>query len=185
MKRMKQATLLLFLFFNGFVFGQQQGFAPGELIVQLNATANADVFVRTFQTEQQVEIAFFKELSEITRMYHLKFADSTQNLDEAIQAIYHYPQVQIVQKNHFVSERETIPTDVLFDQQWFHKNTGVDGGTVDADIDATDAWDITTGGLTTHNDSIVVCIIEGGGVDITHEDLVNNIWINYDEIPDD
>jgi len=185
MKRMKQATFLLFLFLNGFVFGQQQGFVPGELIVQLNATANEDVFVRTFQTEQQVEILFFKELSEITRMYHLKFADSTQNLDETIQAIYQYPQVQIVQKNHFVSERETIPTDVLFDQQWFHKNTGADGGTIDADIDATDAWDITTGGLTTHNDSIVVCVIEGGGVDITHEDLVNNIWINYGEIPDD
>jgi hypothetical protein len=44
--------------------------------------------------------------------------------------------------------------------------------------------DISTGGTTTHDDTIVVCIIEGGGVDIFHEDIKDNVWINYAEIPD-
>lgn len=182
---MKRTLGLLLFFLTGFAFSQEQGVVPGELLIQLDAKTNADVFIRTYQNDQNVNISFFNELSDIAHIYHLKFSDSQQNLEVAIHDLYNYPQVQIVQKNHYVSERETIPTDLLFDQQWYHKNTGTGGGTVDADIDATDAWDITTGGLTTHNDSIVVCIIEGGGVDITHEDLVNNIWRNNAEIPDD
>lgn len=182
---MKRILALTLLVLNAFAFSQDQGFVPGELLVQLDAKTNPSLFIRAFQQDQNLEVAFFDELSDIAKIYHLGFVDSTQNLDQAIQFLYTYTAVQIVQKNHFVSERETIPNDVLFTEQWFHKNTGADGGTIDADIDATDAWDITTGGTTTHNDTIVVCIIEGGGVDITHEDLIGNIWKNYAEIPDD
>jgi hypothetical protein len=49
-----------------------------------------------------------------------------------------------------------------------------------ADIDATDAWQVTTGGLTSHGDSIVVAVVDGGS-DLNHEDLVH--WKNRAEIP--
>jgi len=35
---------------------------------------------------------------------------------------------------------ETIPNDTNFGSLWGMKNTGQSGGTIDADIDATDAW---------------------------------------------
>ena len=56
------------------------------------------------------------------------------------------------------------------------------GGTVGADIDADSAWAISTGGLTALGDTIVVCVIDGG-IDLNHDDLTPNRWINYAEIP--
>ena len=46
------------------------------------------------------------------------------------------------------------------------------------------AWDIATGGVTTSGDTIVVAILDDG-YQITHPDLVDNIWINRGEIADD
>jgi subtilisin family serine protease len=57
-------------------------------------------------------------------------------------------------------------------------NTGQTGGTVDADLDALEAWNIHTG-----SPSIVVAIIDTG-IDYNHDDLSANIWTNEDEIPD-
>lgn len=65
-----------------------------------------------------------------------------------------------------------LPDDPKFSQQWGLDNTGQTGGTVDADIDAPDAWNITTG-----SDTIVVAVIDTG-VDYTHPDLVANMWEN-------
>ena len=115
----------------------------------------------------------------------LKFENTEIDLELMIRTFYQSPEVLNAQKNHLVTNRETIPTDTLFDNLWHIKNVGQTGGTIDADIDGTEAWDVTTGGVTTHNDTIVVCIIEGGGADLTHVDLIDNRWINYAEIPSD
>lgn len=71
-----------------------------------------------------------------------------------------------------------IPNDPFFIQQWALQNTGQTGGTPDADIDAPEAWDIETG-----NPEVVIAIVDSG-IDLTHPDLVDNIWKNLDEIPD-
>ncbi len=73
------------------------------------------------------------------------------------------------------------PDDAFYSLEWGLNNTGqtVNGatGTADADIDAPQAWDITTGSTAT-----VVADIDTG-IDYTHPDLYLNIWINQDEIP--
>ncbi|MBP8754784.1 MAG: S8 family serine peptidase, partial [Chitinophagales bacterium] len=76
--------------------------------------------------------------------------------------------------------RSTIPNDLSFPLQWNFYNDGTTGGIADADIDADEAWDITTGGLTALGDSIVIAVIDDG-FDINHLDL--NFWKNYNEIP--
>ncbi len=72
-----------------------------------------------------------------------------------------------------------VPNDPLFTQQWGLHNTGqaVNGlaGTVNADIDATEAWDQTTG-----SSAVTVAVIDSG-IDLTHGDLVDNIWVNPGE----
>lgn len=162
-----------------------QNHVPGELLVQLSENTSPEAFARKYNSKEKSPIKAIEELSQIGRMYRITYADEHVDLDNAAEALKRYTEVLITQKNHLVYERETIPTDDLFPTQWHLKNDGLDGGEVDADIDATDAWDVTTGGLTTHGDTIVVCVIEGGGVDITHIDLQENIWRNYAEIPDD
>ena len=72
---------------------------------------------------------------------------------------------------------DLTPNDPRYSEQWGLHNTGQDGGTPDADIDAPEAWDITTG-----SSEIVVAVIDGG-IDYTHPDLDANIWMNSGEIP--
>jgi subtilisin family serine protease len=61
-----------------------------------------------------------------------------------------------------------IPTDTFFDQEWGLHNTGQSGGTVDMDLNAPEAWDITTGSA-----GLKVLIIDTG-VDQLHPDLTQN-----------
>ncbi len=78
---------------------------------------------------------------------------------------------------HFVAQRfETIPTDPLFASEWQHKNTGLAGGTVDADIDTTLAWDFTQG-----SSSTIIAIVDNT-FDMAHEDLAANVYTNPGEI---
>src|SRR4029450_2561715 len=71
------------------------------------------------------------------------------------------------------------PNAPQFGSQYGLNNTGQTGGTVDADIDAPEAWNISTG-----SNSIVVGIIDTG-IDYTHPDLAANIWTNPGEIAGD
>jgi PKD repeat protein len=89
--------------------------------------------------------------------------------------------ILIAQYNHKVELRATVPNDASFTNQYSLRNTGQNGGTAGADIDATLAWDITTGGLTTLGDTIVVAVIDGG-FQLNHPDLTQNIFRNWGEI---
>ena len=70
----------------------------------------------------------------------------------------------------------TVPNDPSFSQLYALHNTGQTGGTIGADIDATAAWDVTTG-----SQAVVVGVIDTG-IDYTHPDLAANIWTNPGEI---
>lgn len=59
------------------------------------------------------------------------------------------------------------PNDTYFDDQWYLEK-----------IHAPAAWDIETG-----NTDVIVAVIDSG-IDIDHEDLSSNVWVNADEIPD-
>jgi subtilisin family serine protease len=73
----------------------------------------------------------------------------------------------------------TTPDDSSFSWLWGMNNTGQTGGTVDADIDAVEAWDLTTG-----SSDIVIAVIDTG-IDYTHPDLAGNMWTNSGEIAGD
>lgn len=183
---MKKIYALLFVLTSSFsFFAQEASYVPGELLIQIGPSVKVSELIRKLETELNIDISESECVSDIMRIHLLKFEDKSINLSDISRAFVLYDEIMTVQKNHLVFERETIPSDTLFDTQWHHKNTGQTGGTVDADMDSPEAWDITTGGVTTHDDTIVVCIIEGLGVDINHVDLKDNIWKNYAEIPGD
>ena len=82
-------------------------------------------------------------------------------------------QVRFAEPN-FIFEPTAVPNDPDFANQWGFNNTGqvVDGvtGTADVDIDAPEAWEVTTGSR-----NVVVGVIDSG-IDYTHPDLAPNIW---------
>lgn len=63
-----------------------------------------------------------------------------------------------------------FPNDPLFTDQWALNNSGADGGSDRADIDAIKAWATSKG-----SDDVVVAVVDSG-VDYGHPDLKNNIW---------
>jgi subtilisin family serine protease len=91
------------------------------------------------------------------------------------------PGIVIVQFNHKIKYR-IIPDDIKFNDQWSLFNTGQSGGVTGADCGVTDAWEITTGGLTATGDTIVIAMIDDG-MDTSHPDLYENLWKNRSEIP--
>ena len=99
----------------------------------------------------------------------------------AIKELENNPFIDKVMPDTKVSRRN-IPDDAQFNQQWALQNTGQSGGTIDADIDAPEAWDLSTGGVTPLGDTIVVAIVDGGML-LTHADLIPNLWTNWGEIP--
>jgi hypothetical protein len=77
----------------------------------------------------------------------------------------------------FVLAPTLVSNDPSFSQLWGLSNSGQSGGVADADIDAPEAWRVTTGSR-----SVVIAVIDSG-VDVNHPDLAANIWRNPGEIP--
>ena len=86
------------------------------------------------------------------------------------------PRVRWVEPD-FVMEvvKRLTPNDPLFPGQWHWNNTGQSGGTANADVNAPQAWDITTG-----SSNVVIAIIDDG-IQLNHPDLAANIFVNTNE----
>ena len=80
------------------------------------------------------------------------------------------PAVRFAELNLPLELRST-PNDPFINQQWHLDN-----------ISAPKAWDVTRGGLSFNNDTIVIGVIDHGFL-TSHEDLKNRIWQNHAEIP--
>ena len=98
-----------------------------------------------------------------------------RTVEEALEILRKDPAVKYAEPNYIVRALG-IPNDTRFNELYGMHNTGQSGGTADADIDAPEAWDITTGSR-----DIVVAVIDTG-IDYTHPDLVANMWTNPNEI---
>lgn len=86
------------------------------------------------------------------------------------------PCLRWAQLDHLLEPRDTTPDDPLFPSQWNLYNTGSG-----VDVDAPPAWDLGTGGTDALGSPVVVAIIDSG-FEVTHPDLVDNLWHNPGEI---
>src|SRR3989449_1038385 len=90
---------------------------------------------------------------------------------DAIEFYRRRPDVLYAEPNWIV-DAQVVPSDPSFSSLWGLNNTGQNGGIPDADIDAPEAWDITTG-----SSDVVVAVIDTG-IDYTHPDLSANMFRN-------
>ncbi len=92
------------------------------------------------------------------------------SVQEALSRYRGDPNIAYAEPDTLLHVLDTVPNDPSFSSLWAMKNTGQSGGMMDADIDATDAWTLSTG-----SNSVYVGVIDTG-VDYNHSDLSGNIY---------
>jgi subtilisin family serine protease len=150
--------------------------APKHLIVSFKPGTSSTVITGITQKYG------LKVSAQHSNKYFTRLELTPQNLTAGLKPINF---VNILKSNSAIEYAELdvqvtpdfVPNDPAFNQQWHHNNTGQSGGTVDADVDAVEAWDDLA------NIAETVVAVCDDGVDLTHEDLQNVIWTNPNEIP--
>src|SRR5438128_4090911 len=94
-----------------------------------------------------------KVFEHIKGLEHVKLPPGL-SIKDAIKSYRMNPDVLYVEPNYIVRAL-VMPNDPQFSQLWGLHNTGQSGGVFDADIDAPEAWNITTG-----SSNVVVAIID-------------------------
>jgi len=143
-------------------------YVPGEVLVRfvpkLSVASRAAVSLKVGARVEQ-------RLDRVAKgLARLKITGTT-GVESAVAALRKQPGVLVAEPNYLV-ELASAPNDPRFEELWGLNNTGQTGGTADADIDALEAWVNYAG-----SDDIVVAVIDTG-VDYTHEDLAENMWVN-------
>ena len=146
-----------------------------------------EVVVRTIAGTQAEQLESFCRMIGLTIKKKLDFTDSEYLIEtSATDANGVFLTVERLSKTGFVEWAvpnvafrpqllgEVIPNDTYFANQWHLNNTGQSGGTPGVDIDAPEAWEITTG-----DPNIVIAVLDEG-VDTDHPDLIDNIVPGYD-----
>jgi subtilisin family serine protease len=145
---------------------------PGELLIGFKSGVTAaeqkQVLARIGATEKRK----FKQIhGALARV-------SASTTASALDRLHSDPRVRYAEPN-FVVSADVTPNDPFFSREWGLNNNGfpVSGrwGTPDADIDAPEAWSVTTG-----SDAVTVAVIDTG-IDYSHPDLSSQMWINPGE----
>ncbi|MEO6191202.1 MAG: S8 family serine peptidase, partial [Saprospiraceae bacterium] len=181
--------LLLYSFFLLIVFLPQHSYSQilnyrqGELIVWLKQGVELNSFINKQLSNKSIENYAINGsvLNNEWNIHLLQFDFSSLSENELLSSLKGHHEVLMVQKNHLLKDRK-VPNDTYFNRQYQHLNDGSQGGKSGADFRSSQAWDITTGGITEEGDTIVACVIDGG-LEFDHGDLKSNIWYNRAEIP--
>jgi len=151
-------------------FNNQMDFLPGEILVKYKEATYAEAKLYYQKRWGLQTIGLFKSIG----VDHVQLP-AGMSVERALKILRKGKFVEYAEPNYY-RYADIIPDDFYFGQQWGLDNTGQDDGVADADIDAPEAWDVTTG-----SDTVVIAVIDSG-LDYSHPDLAANIWINPGEI---
>ncbi len=169
MKIKTLTSLCLLYFLSNLCYAQE--LVPGHFIVKTSNKEAVEQILYSSEFNKESSSKDFTPLSERLDLWMLKIDDVVTKLN-IIHAIRSLKEVDYIVQDRYLEFRNT-PNDPLF------------GTSSDMEvINAIEAWGTTTGGMTSDGKEIVVAILDEG-YDITHPDLVDNIWTNGAEIPND
>ena len=106
----------------------------------------------------------------------IQIEDSSMSIADAMKHLRDTGLYEYVEPD-FPLELDLAGDDPLLPSQWALDSSAITD--TEADINAYQAWDMTTGGP-----DVVIAVLDSG-IDYTHPDLIDNIWVNAGEIPAD
>ena len=187
-------------------FHRPTNYAAGEVVVKLKSGApelqvadQAERLARISRLGSEEASAVFdraaepltistsnKRMSEIItgrgldRVFVLKI-DPDADVDSIVSELRALDEVEYAEPNYLITFGTLVPNDPQFALQWALLNPGLyindSPSTQNADIKASQAWDITMG-----SPDVIIALTDTG-VDLTHPDLTRNIYTNTREIP--
>ena len=150
-------------------------YKPNELLVAFRPGTSSG---RVESARAGVGAERIKRLREIG-VEHWRLPEGF-GVERAMRALAANPNVSYAEPNYIVhaSDYPALPNDTNRGELWGMHNLGQTGGTMNRDINAPEAWAVTTG-----SSDVVIGVIDSG-IDYNHPDLQQNIWVNEAEIPD-
>lgn len=158
-------------------------FISGEILVKFKQGVPEENKARMYREYGSSLIGSFPALG----IYHLRLALSVP-MAEALQLYRLNPDVEYAEPNYIVYTCQVFPDDPAFDPDdpnygvlWglhnFGQAVGGRPGISGADINAPDAWEITTGG-----EEVIIAVLDTG-IAYSHPELAANMWTNPGEDP--
>jgi subtilisin family serine protease len=147
-----------------------------EVIVTYKSDIPSDSVVNTISDTEDTT-----SLTDETVLIEL---DSKSELDNTIETLEADDDILSIQPNYSYQLLDT-PNDRYYSKQWGLNNIGTftDEDNIksvtDVDMNIPEAWDVFSGGR-----EITVAIVDTG-IDYTHDDIKDSIWINADEVAND
>lgn len=156
--------------------GPQPAFVPNELLIRFKPDIpqeQIDAFYQEYNLRPKERLM----PDEPEQAGPLVLTQSPKDIDQSLlESIQRDSRVDYAEPN-YIFQVVKVPDDPEFHKLWGLHNTGQTGGKVDADIDAPEAWEISTG-----SSQVIVAVIDTG-VDYNHPDLLENMWTNPKECP--
>lgn len=166
--------------------GSSNVYHPGRLIIGLkeNRVSLADNSLFALIGAQNVRYLATAKNPFTARKFFTKrsillvtLTDQTpQKVSASISVLQKDGNVAYAEPDYRLHTLATLPNDPDFGLLYGLNNTGQGSGLPGCDIDAPEAWDLTTG-----SSQVIVGVIDTG-IDYRHPDLQANIWTNPGEI---
>lgn len=147
-----------------------------EIIIEYSGKMPVIEFFNNILTSRKIEGLTVKDIFPLmpgndNTLFKINIDETKFSVIQEILASY--PGEIKWEKNTRLEKRDTQPNDPRINSQWYLNN-----------IQAFDAWMITTGGLTKEGNKIVIAVIDDG-FEVGHEDFEDIFYINPAEVPGD
>lgn len=139
--------------------------STGEIIIKLKQQKYLNEIFKGYEFE-------YKEDPFVKNQFKVKLNIETSEIFNLVNKIQGDKRIEFAEPN-FIVFAKLDTSDPYFGSQWAINNQGYLGGTVDADMDVSEAWAYSTGS------GIKIAILDTG-VELTHPDLASNLLTGLD-----
>jgi subtilisin family serine protease len=178
---MKKLLIPFFIVFTTFGLMSQEAattpskdYIENEVLVKLAPGVDIGTALENLNKEfyGRISVTLKRETAAAWGLYLLHTVSPSLNTPEIVRLLAKNKDIRTASLNRLLSNRND-PNDQNYTDQWYMRK-----------VEMEKVWDITTGGQLADGEPIVMAILDSG-FDVEHEDIIENLWNNPGEIPND